>query len=41
MFMLYDVTSSRTFYFFLLYSVIIVVTNYHSNPNSRVLKIEK
>ena len=47
--MLYNVISSRTFYFFLFSPMINVVTTPldvtdvidHSNPNPRVLKIEK
>ena len=49
MYMLYNVTSSRTFYFLLSSPVINVVTTLsdvtdvinHFNPNPRVLKIEK
>ena len=47
--MLYNITSSRTFYFLLFSSMINIViipsdvtdVINHSNPNPRVLKIEK
>ena len=48
-YILYDIISSRTFYFFLSSSVINIITILsdvtdvidHSNPNPRVLKIDK